>query len=59
VSVQFRFLLAVLMVLSSNAATQERPRFDHLVVFGDSLSDTGNAGRFSNGGSGWSNSPIP
>jgi cholinesterase len=50
VSVQFRFLLAVLMVLSSNAATQERPRFDHLVVFGDSLSDTGNAGRFSNGG---------
>jgi len=23
--------------------------FDHLVVFGDSLSDTGNAGRFSNG----------
>src|SRR3954468_5021943 len=23
--------------------------FEHLVVFGDSLSDTGNAGRFSNG----------
>jgi outer membrane lipase/esterase len=37
------------MVLSSSAATQERPHFDHLVVFGDSLSDTGNAGRFSNG----------
>src|SRR3954471_14287738 len=25
------------------------PAFEHLVVFGDSLSDTGNAGRFSNG----------
>ena len=25
------------------------PAFDHMVVFGDSLSDTGNAGRFSNG----------
>jgi len=47
--VQFPLLLAVLMVLSSSAATQERPHFDHLVVFGDSLSDTGNAGRFSNG----------
>jgi phospholipase/lecithinase/hemolysin len=47
--VQFCFLLAVLMVLSSSAATQERPTFDHLVVFGDSLSDMGNAGRFSNG----------
>ena len=23
--------------------------FDHMVVLGDSLSDTGNAGRFSNG----------
>jgi phospholipase/lecithinase/hemolysin len=49
VCVQFPLLLAVLMGLSSSAATQERPQFDHLVVFGDSLSDTGNAGRFSNG----------
>ena len=32
-----------------NAATEEQPRFDRLVVFGDSLSDSGNAGRFSNG----------
>jgi phospholipase/lecithinase/hemolysin len=47
--VQFRFLFAVLMVLSSSTMTQEQPRFDHLVVFGDSLSDMGNAGRFSNG----------
>jgi cholinesterase len=31
-----------------NAATEEQPRFDRLVVFGDSLSDSGNAGRFSN-----------
>jgi phospholipase/lecithinase/hemolysin len=47
--VQFPFLMAVLMVLSSSAASQEQPRFDHLVVFGDSLSDMGNAGHFSNG----------
>jgi cholinesterase len=47
--VQFRFLLAVLMVLSSSAATEEGHTFDHLVVFGDNLSDMGNAGRFSNG----------
>jgi cholinesterase len=42
-------LLAVLMVLSSSAAAQAQPTFNHLVVFGDSLSDMGNAGRFSNG----------
>ena len=41
--------LAVLMVLSSSAAAQEQPTFDHLVIFGDSLSDSGNAGRYSNG----------
>src|SRR4029079_18042 len=41
--------LAVLMVLSSSAAAQAQPTFDHLVIFGDSLSDMGNAGRFSNG----------
>src|SRR4051794_436335 len=37
------------MVLSNSATSQEQPRFDHLVVFGDSLSDMGNAARFSNG----------
>jgi cholinesterase len=42
-------LLAVLMVLSRSAAAQAQPTFDHLVIFGDSLSDMGNAGRFSNG----------
>jgi len=42
-------LLAVLMVSSNRAAAEPQPTFDHLVVFGDSLSDMGNAGRFSNG----------
>jgi cholinesterase len=32
-----------------SASAQDPPPFDHIVVFGDSLSDTGNAGRFSNG----------
>jgi cholinesterase len=41
--------LAVLMALSSSAAVQAQPTFDHLVIFGDSLSDSGNAGRYSNG----------
>ena len=31
------------------ASSQARPNFEQIVVFGDSLSDTGNAGRFSNG----------
>jgi phospholipase/lecithinase/hemolysin len=35
------------MTFSSTVAQESR--FDHLVVFGDSLSDSGNAGRFSNG----------
>jgi phospholipase/lecithinase/hemolysin len=43
------YLLAVVMVASNSAGAQARPTFDHLVVFGDSLSDMGNAGRFSNG----------
>jgi phospholipase/lecithinase/hemolysin len=33
----------------SGDAESARPGFDQLVVFGDSLSDNGNAGRFSNG----------
>jgi len=40
---------AVLLVLSSSAAARAQPTFDHLVIFGDSLSDSGNAGRYSNG----------
>jgi phospholipase/lecithinase/hemolysin len=35
--------------LLMNTTTEAAPAFDRLVVFGDSLSDTGNAGRFSNG----------
>ncbi|WP_235031247.1 SGNH/GDSL hydrolase family protein, partial [Geminicoccus flavidas] len=38
------------MVMSAAAATAASPpAFANVVVFGDSLSDTGNAGRFSNG----------
>src|SRR5215212_4782645 len=32
-----------------NSSAQSLPAFDHVVVFGDSLSDNGNAGRSSNG----------
>jgi phospholipase/lecithinase/hemolysin len=35
--------------LLTSGPAQTVPVFDHLVVLGDSLSDTGNAGRFSNG----------
>jgi outer membrane lipase/esterase len=38
-----------LIAFSSSSMSEERAAFDQLVVFGDSLSDTGNAGRFSNG----------
>src|SRR5215210_249644 len=48
-----RLVTTVLVVLGLVAmmSTQARsaPAFEHLVVFGDSLSDTGDAGRFSNG----------
>src|SRR5215217_2201063 len=40
--------IAVLAMLLGGAARSEAA-FSRLVVFGDSLSDTGNAGRFSNG----------
>jgi phospholipase/lecithinase/hemolysin len=46
-AVNIPLLVAVLMTFSSTVA--QEPSLDHLVVFGDSLSDTGNAGRFSNG----------
>jgi phospholipase/lecithinase/hemolysin len=42
-------LFVAVMALSSSSSIQGGPSFDHLVVFGDSLSDMGNAGRFSNG----------
>jgi outer membrane lipase/esterase len=37
------------LVLATTALAETEPRFDQVAVFGDSLSDTGNAGRFSNG----------
>ena len=47
----FRLLIRVLVVsgLMTGTPSHAGPAFDHVVVFGDSLSDTGNAGRFSNG----------
>jgi outer membrane lipase/esterase len=44
-------VIAIQTALSSASPAAERRLFDRLVVFGDSLSDTGNAsgGRFSNG----------
>src|SRR5438270_6013823 len=41
--------LLLAMGLARGSATAAEPTFDHMVVFGDSLSDIGNAGRFSNG----------
>src|SRR4051794_22435613 len=40
-------LLALVAIMSIQAWST--PAFEHVVVFGDSLSDTGNAGRSSNG----------
>src|SRR5215204_2919377 len=37
------------LIASMNTPARSTPTFEHLVVLGDSLSDTGNAGRFSNG----------
>jgi phospholipase/lecithinase/hemolysin len=42
-------LFVALVSFNSSSMTKHRPAFDQLVVFGDSLSDIGNAGRFSNG----------
>ncbi|HEX2529714.1 MAG TPA: SGNH/GDSL hydrolase family protein [Geminicoccus sp.] len=39
----------VALSMSLGAAAQAAPTFDRIVVLGDSLSDNGNAGRFSNG----------
>jgi phospholipase/lecithinase/hemolysin len=45
------FALGALLAVGSTdrARAQAQSAFDHMVVFGDSLSDAGNAGRFSNG----------
>ena len=43
------FAAAALALTPLSAGASEAVPFDALVVFGDSLSDTGNAGRFSNG----------
>lgn len=42
-------LFIALIAFGSSSLSQERTAFDQLVVFGDSLSDMGNAGRFSDG----------
>jgi len=44
-----RSLLIVALFPLMNASAHSAPAFDHVVVFGDSLSDNGNAGRASNG----------
>ena len=41
-------LVGAIATCVMSASAQDPPPFDH-IVFGDSLSDTGNAGRFSNG----------
>jgi outer membrane lipase/esterase len=46
---QAYLLIIALLTLSSSSLSKDQPVFDRLVVFGDSLSDMGNAGRFSNG----------
>jgi phospholipase/lecithinase/hemolysin len=43
----FLVLLMVSAIIGGSASAE--PAFDNMVIFGDSLSDTGNAGRFSNG----------
>jgi phospholipase/lecithinase/hemolysin len=50
-SLVVRVLRILLLGLGLETSTAEAaaPVFDRLIVFGDSLSDTGNAGRFSNG----------
>ena len=42
-------LVGAIATCVMSASAQDPPPIDHIVVFGDSLSDTGNAGRFSNG----------
>src|SRR5436309_9998384 len=42
-------LVGAIATCVMSASAQDPPPIDHIVVLGDSLSDTGNAGRFSNG----------
>ena len=42
-------IFVALMGFNSSGLSKEPPVFERLVVLGDSLSDMGNAGRFSNG----------
>src|SRR3954447_5164240 len=42
-------MLSLGLVAIMSIQAWSAPAFEHLVVFGDSLSDTGNAGRSSNG----------
>jgi outer membrane lipase/esterase len=44
-----RLLVTFAALTLMTSSLQAMPAFDHIVVFGDSLSDTGNAGRFTNG----------
>ena len=44
-----RLLVTCAALALMTSSPQAMPAFNHVVVFGDSLSDTGNAGRFSNG----------
>ena len=54
-------LVGAIATCVMSASAQDPASFDHIVVFGDSLSDTGNAGRFSNGSEPWQRGrgPIP
>src|SRR3954447_8777945 len=42
-------IATLFMSLIQSGPTEARTDFEHIVVFGDSLSDNGNAGHFSNG----------
>ena len=44
-----RLLITFAALALMTSSPQSMPAFDHVVVFGDSLSDAGNAGRFTNG----------
>jgi phospholipase/lecithinase/hemolysin len=44
-----RYLTVAILGLVMSSTGHAAPKFERLVVFGDSLSDSGNAGRFSNG----------
>jgi phospholipase/lecithinase/hemolysin len=49
VSASIRSLVILTLMALMTPSAQARPAFEHIVVFGDSLSDSGNAGRASNG----------